>query len=166
MRNFLTRLPHFVRLQFQAAQRRRLCLLQQHSQRKADGDTGDPLNDIAGNTGPSTLEMIEDNLASMTEIAQANGIQVVLCSVLPVADYPWAPGLEPAEKIVELNAWIKKYAVRHGAIYLDYYTSVVDARKGMKAEYSEDGVHPNAAGYNVMEPLDKKAVKKALSRVK
>lgn len=123
-------------------------------------------NDIAGNTGPSTLEMIEDNLASMTEIAQANGIQVVLCSVLPVADYPWAPGLEPAEKIVELNAWIKKYAIRHGAIYLDYYTSVVDAQKGMKAEYSEDGVHPNAAGYNVMEPLAKKAVKKALSRVK
>ena len=63
-------------------------------------------------------------------------------------------------------AWIKKYAVRHGAIYLDYYTSVVDAQKGMKAEYSEDGVHPNAAGYNVMEPLAKKAVKKALSRVK
>lgn len=62
---------------------------------------------LPGIPGPSTLEMIEDNLASMTEIAQANGIQVVLCSVLPVADYPWAPGLEPAEKIVELNAWIK-----------------------------------------------------------
>jgi lysophospholipase L1-like esterase len=119
-------------------------------------------NDIAGNTGPSTLEMIEDNLASMAELAKANGIKVILCSVLPVYDYPWKPGLEPAEKIVTLNKWIKQYASLHHCDYLDYYASVVDERKGMKAEYSKDGVHPNKEGYKVMEALADKAIKKAL----
>ena len=119
-------------------------------------------NDIAGNTGPSTLEMIEDNLASMAELAKANGIRVILCSVLPVYDYPWKPGLEPAEKIVTLNKWIKEYASLHQCDYLDYYSSVVDDRKGMKAEYSKDGVHPNKEGYKVMELLAEKAIKKAL----
>lgn len=123
-------------------------------------------NDIAGNTGPSSLEMIEDNLASMTEIARANDIQVVLASVLPVCDYPWAPGLQPAEKILELNAWIKKYAARHSAVYLDYYSALVNEQKGMKSEYSVDGVHPNPDGYKIMEPLAQKAVKKALARVR
>ena len=119
-------------------------------------------NDIAGNTGPSTLEMIEDNLASMAELAKANGIRVIMCSVLPVYDYPWKPGLEPAEKIVTLNKWIKAYASKHKCDYLDYYSSVVDDRKGMKAEYSKDGVHPNKEGYKVMELLAEKAIKKAL----
>ena len=119
-------------------------------------------NDIAGNNGPSTLEMIEDNLASMAELAKANGIKVILCSVLPVYDYPWKPGLEPAEKIVTLNKWIKEYAYLHKCDYLDYFSSVVDDRKGMKAEYSKDGVHPNKEGYKVMEVLADKAIKKAL----
>jgi lysophospholipase L1-like esterase len=119
-------------------------------------------NDIAGNTGPSTLEMIEDNLASMAELAKANGIKVILCSVLPVYDYPWKPGLEPAEKIVTLNKWIKEYASLHKCDYLDYYSSEVDERKGMKAAYSKDGVHPNKEGYKVMEVLAEKAIKKAL----
>src|SRR5881392_3881142 len=76
-------------------------------------------NDIAGNTGPSTIEMIEDNLASMTEIAKANGIHVVLASVLPVSDYPWRRGLDPGPKIVAPNAWMKQYAAKAGAVYLD-----------------------------------------------
>ena len=119
-------------------------------------------NDIAGNTGPSTLEMIEDNLASMTELAQANGIRVVLSSVLPVFDYPWKPGLEPAPKIVALNAWIRNYATAHGAIYLDYYTAVADERGGMRSNLSTDGVHPNEAGYRVMAPLAEQAIARAL----
>ena len=119
-------------------------------------------NDIAGNTGPSTLEMIEDNLASMAELGKANGIKVILSSVLPVYDYPWKPGLEPAEKIVTLNKWMKDYAAKKGFYYLDYYSSVVDERKGMKTEYSKDGVHPNKAGYKVMEILAEKAINKAL----
>lgn len=121
-------------------------------------------NDIAGNTGPSTLEMIEDNLASMAELGKANGIKVILSSVLPVYDYPWKRGLEPAEKIVELNKWIKEYAAKHGCDYLDYYSSVVDERKGMKAAYSQDGVHPNKEGYKVMEVLAEKAIQKALKK--
>ncbi len=119
-------------------------------------------NDIAGNTGPSTLEMIAANIFSMAELAKANGIKVILCSVLPAFDYPWKPGLQPAEKIVELNGMIKQYALSHEIMYLDYFSSMVDHRKGMKADYSEDGVHPNKAGYEVMMALCTKAINEAL----
>nr|MBA3646431.1 hypothetical protein [Gemmatimonadaceae bacterium] len=88
-------------------------------------------NDIAGNTGPSNLGMIEDNIASMTEIAKANGIRVVLSSVLPVFDYPWKPGLNPAMTIVALNAWIKSYARKAGAVYLDYHSNMADEKLGL-----------------------------------
>jgi lysophospholipase L1-like esterase len=121
-------------------------------------------NDIAGNTGPSTLEMIEDNVASMTEIARANGIRVVLASVLPAFDYPWKPGAEPAPKIVSLNAWIRDYAAKHDAVYLDYHTPMADARQGLRAELTSDGVHPNEAGYRVMAPLAERAIAEALRR--
>jgi lysophospholipase L1-like esterase len=111
------------------------------------------VNDIAQNTGPATLEMIENNIASMAELAKANGIKVILCSVLPAYDFPWKHGLEPAEKIVILNSWIKGYALEKGFIYLDYFSFMADSRNGLKAEYSEDGVHPNKEGYKVMEGL-------------
>lgn len=119
-------------------------------------------NDIAGNTGPSTLEMIEDNITSMVEITKANNIKVVLCSVLPAYDYPWKPGLNPAEKIVELNKWIKDFADKNDDIYVDYFTSMADERNGLKKEYSADGVHPNSTGYKVMEPLVERAIEDAL----
>ena len=122
------------------------------------------VNDIAGNTGPSTIEMIGNNISSLVELSKANGIKVILSSVLPVFDFPWKSGIEPAEKIVSLNKWIKTYADKNGVIYLDYYSSMVDARKGMKVEYSEDGVHPNEAGYKVMEILVEQAIKQALNR--
>jgi lysophospholipase L1-like esterase len=121
------------------------------------------VNDIAGNTGPSTFEMIIDNISSMTELAKSNGIKVILCSVLPAYDFPWKPGSYPAEKIVELNKMIKKYADSHEIFYLDYYPSMVDSRKGMKVEYSEDGVHPNQAGYKVMMDLCSQAIKYVLT---
>lgn len=120
------------------------------------------INDIAGNTGPSTLEMIADNLASMVELAKANGIKVVLSSVLPAYDFPWRPGLHPAEKVVSLNAWIKDYAAANGCVYVDYFTPMADERNGLKAEYTYDGVHPNAAGYKVMEPLVETAIQNAM----
>ncbi|MFL5523568.1 MAG: SGNH/GDSL hydrolase family protein [Gemmatimonadaceae bacterium] len=119
-------------------------------------------NDIAGNTGPSTLEMIEDNIASMADIARANGIKVVLSSVLPVFDYPWKPGLEPAPKIIALNKWLKDYAAKHGAIYLDYHSPMADSRGGMRDGLASDGVHPNEMGYRLMAPLAEQAIQKAL----
>lgn len=119
-------------------------------------------NDIAGNTGPSTLEMIEDNIRSMTELAQANGIQVVLCSIVPAYDYPWKPGLEPAPKIMELNNRIKKYASTRGAVYCDYFSAMADDRNGLPDELSGDGVHPNKKGYAIMQPIVENAIARAL----
>ena len=121
-------------------------------------------NDIAGNTGPSTLEMIEDNLASMAELAQANGIRVVLCSVLPVFDYPWKPGLEPAPKIVALNAWIRRYAAQHGHQYADFHSAMADARQGLPPSLAEDGVHPTEAGFRMMAPIVERAIAASLAR--
>ena len=121
------------------------------------------INDIAGNTGPSTLEMIEDNLASMIDLAKINGIPVVLSSVLPAFDFPWHPGMQPAEKVVKLNVWIRNYAESKGCVYLDYFTPMADKRNGLKEELTFDGVHPNLAGYKVMEPLVESAIKKALN---
>ena len=121
-------------------------------------------NDIAGNTGPSTIEMIENNLRSMAEIAKANGIRVVMSSVLPVYDYPWRPGLEPAPKIMALNAWMKDYAAKTGATYLDYHSAMQDERHGMRAGLASDEVHPTEAGYRVMAPLAEKAIAQALRR--
>jgi lysophospholipase L1-like esterase len=121
-------------------------------------------NDIAGNTGPSTLEMIADNIISMSELAKANHIQVVLSSVLPVFEYPWRPGLNPAEKIVTLNAMLKNYAAKNGIIFLDYHTPMADERKGLKNEYTYDGVHPNEAGYKLMAAIAEEAIKKALDQ--
>lgn len=119
-------------------------------------------NDIAGNTGPSTLAMIQDNLGSMAEIARANGIRVVLSSVLPVYDYPWKRGLAPAPKIAALNSWIRRYSAETGAVYLDYHSAMVDAHGGLRAELTKDGVHPNAVGYAIMAPLAEAAIAKAL----
>jgi lysophospholipase L1-like esterase len=120
------------------------------------------INDIAGNTGPSTLEMIEDNLYSMTELAQTHGIQVVLCSILPALDFPWRPGMEPAEKVVELNKHIKEYARTHGVVYCDYFSAMADENNGLPKKLSEDGVHPNKAGYALMAPLVERAIAQAL----
>ena len=121
-------------------------------------------NDIAGNTGPSTLEMIEDNLSSMAEIAKENNIKVVLCSVLPVYDYPWKSGLEPAQKIINLNKWIKEYANKNGHIYCDYFTPMADEKNGLKTNLGNDGVHPNLDGYNMMEPIIQKAIKESFTK--
>jgi len=120
------------------------------------------VNDIAENTGPSTLEMITDNIFSMAELAKANHIKVILCSVLPAFDFPWKTGLLPAEKIVNLNKMIRKYADANGVLYLDYYSAMVNEQKGLKAAYSEDGVHPNKEGYQVMNPLVEQAITKVL----
>ncbi|WP_268846054.1 SGNH/GDSL hydrolase family protein [Flavobacterium aestivum] len=110
-------------------------------------------NDIAENTGPTTLEIILGNLISMCELAKANGIKVILSSVLPAYDYPWKSGLEPADKIETLNNMIVKYTKTNNIPYVDYYSAMVDQRKGLNSIYSKDGVHPNKEGYRVMGPI-------------
>ena len=137
-------------------------------------------NDIAHNTGPMTAEMIEENIMAMTELAQHHGIKVILCSLLPVSDYPFTrpqappPGRgpqpprvrmtvgRPPADILKLNAWIKDYAARVNAIYADYYSAVVDEKGWLKDPLSNDGLHPNAEGYKTMAPIAAAAIDKAL----
>jgi lysophospholipase L1-like esterase len=121
-------------------------------------------NDIAGNTGPETLEQIEDNLASMADLATANHIRVVLCSITPAFDYPWQPGLAPAHKIDTINAWMKGYAADKGHVYVDFHSAMKDAEDGLPPNLSKDGVHPNPAGYAIMAPLAEAGIEKALAQ--
>jgi lysophospholipase L1-like esterase len=147
------------------------------------------INDVARNTGPSTAEMIEENIMAMTELAQRHGIKVVLCSLLPVSDYPFLrqqkgdgppapprgpfPGLgpfprmkmtetHPPSDILRLNSWLKEYAQRVNAVYADYFTALVDEKGWLKDPDSADGLHPNADGYKVMAPIAAAAIEKAL----
>ncbi len=121
-------------------------------------------NDIAGNTGPSTLEMIMDNLSSMAEIAVANKIKVVLCSVLPAYDYPWKKGMEPNILIPKLNEMIKSYSEKNKIVYLDYFSAMDDGNNGLRPELTSDGVHCTFKGYEIMESLVKPAIEKALKK--
>ena len=144
-------------------------------------------NDIARNTGPMTAELIEENIMAMTELAQQHGIKVLLCSVLPVSDYPFlkqqsggsaapavaGPGRGPVTRvkmtdgrppadILKLNTWMKDYAARVNAVYVDYFAPVVDAKGWLKDGISDDGLHPNAEGYKIMAPIAAAAIEKAL----
>lgn len=129
-------------------------------------------NDIAGNTGPMTLDEIEGNLASMAELARTNKIHVVLASVMPVSNYGHdrqgnpldMRTSRPPEKILELNAWIKKYATEKGHTYLDYFSAMVDEQGLLQRDLSEDGLHPNAKGYAVMSPLAEQAIGVAIKK--
>lgn len=119
-------------------------------------------NDIAGNTGPETPEMIEDNFVSMADIARQSGIRPVIASILPAAAYPWKPSVQPADEIRALNQWLQDFCRREGLVYLDYYTAMADPQGGMKPGLSVDGVHPTAEGYAIMSPLAEKAIAQSL----
>jgi len=121
-------------------------------------------NDIAGNTGPMTIDEIFGNIRSMAELAKVNDIEVIISSVLPAYDYPWKPGLEPNKKIPSLNLLLKKYAERNDMIYLDYFTAMADDRNGLPESLANDGVHPTIAGYRIMEILAEKAIAEAFKR--
>ncbi|MEN1785557.1 MAG: SGNH/GDSL hydrolase family protein [Bacteroidota bacterium] len=110
-------------------------------------------NDIAGNTGPITLEQIRDNILSMVQLAKANNIIPVVCAVLPALDYPWSPGRAPDKNIPKLNTLLKEITLDNAIPYLDYFTAMVDTQNGLKADYTTDGVHVTPAGYAVMEQL-------------
>ncbi|HMF75761.1 MAG TPA: SGNH/GDSL hydrolase family protein [Bryobacteraceae bacterium] len=122
-------------------------------------------NDLAGNTGPVTLEDIEGNLLSMAQLAQANNIRVVFSSITPVCDYikPQTAQRPPAQ-IIAINDWMKDYAAKNGVVYLDYYSAMLDERQLLKKELTLDGLHPNDAGYEVMGPLASEAIAKALAK--
>ena len=120
-------------------------------------------NDIAGNTGPSSIDMIMDNIISMAQLARANGIRVVLCSVLPANRYKWAPDVKPADTIIELNRQIKAYAEANHIPFADYYSVLVDDQKGLNPAYRIDTAHPSLEGYKLIEPLVVKAIGQALS---
>lgn len=117
-------------------------------------------NDIAQNNGYIAPENILGNIISMAELAKANNIDVVLCSILPAYEYGWRKGLEPADKIIALNKMIKEYADRHNLTYVDYHSALKDARNGLPEKYSKDGVHPTMEGYKIMERLISEALKK------
>jgi len=120
-------------------------------------------NDIAGNTGPSTLQMIEDNFESMSEIAKANNIKLVISSILPADHYNWRPEVRPAQQIREIDTRLKALCQREGLVYLDYYTSMANAGGGLDPELAKDGVHPTGKGYAMMSPLAEKAIAEALA---
>ena len=115
-------------------------------------------NDIAGNTGKTSLDQIMANIAKMAQKANKQNISVVLCTLLPAAPYPWNPGVNPAEKIIALNKKIKAYAAKNNFGFCDYYSVTVDADKRLKKEFSGDGVHPNKKGYKAMEPVLQAAI--------
>ncbi|MFY9724092.1 MAG: SGNH/GDSL hydrolase family protein [Bryobacteraceae bacterium] len=122
-------------------------------------------NDIGGNVGPMTLEATENYLMSMVDIARANDIRIVLSSLLPVCDYIKPQTAQrPPEKILALNRWLKDYAGKNRFVYLDYFSAMVDDNGMLRRELTNDGLHPNAAGYEVMTPLAEKAIAYALAR--
>lgn len=120
------------------------------------------VNDIAGNTGPTTNEKIVENIISMIELAHANKIKVILCSVLPAANFNWRPNDKAAATIIQLNQLIKSYADKHHIPYVNYHAVMADASNGLPKEFSNDGVHPNLKGYQIMEPLLEKAIQQIL----
>jgi lysophospholipase L1-like esterase len=114
------------------------------------------INDIAGNTGPITIENTAENIISMAEIAMANNIKVYICTTLPAIDFPWSPGLNPGPKVIKLNSILKNYCTKNNITYVDYYLAMVDDKGGLKVpEFTsaDDLVHPNLAGYKVMEEI-------------
>ena len=122
------------------------------------------INDIAENTGPSTVKMISDNIISMAELAKVNGIDVIISSILPAKDISWRPRVNPQSKISAVNKIIEQYAKENGMIYLDYYSSMVDKNNGLKTYYGSDSVHPNKKGYKIMSVLAEKAIFKILNK--
>lgn len=122
-------------------------------------------NDLAGNTGPATLTQIEGNLASMAQLARANGIGVALCSLLPTVHYWWHPQVpNPAHRIAALNRWLQAYAAKEHYVYVNYYAALKDPSGALRHDLSPDGVHPSPAGYAVMAPLAQAGINEALRR--
>ncbi|MFV0622475.1 SGNH/GDSL hydrolase family protein [Sphingomonas sp. ac-8] len=121
-------------------------------------------NDIAGNTGASTMATVQGNIQSMAELARAHGIKVILASIPPAAAFPWSPGKDPAPQIAEMNAWLARYAAAEGFTYVDYHRVLATPDGAMKPGLARDGVHPTPAGYAAMRPLALAAIRRTLGR--
>ena len=122
------------------------------------------INDIAGNTGPSNVTMITNNIISMAQLAKSNKIKVIICSILPAKDFPWNPGMNPPPKILNVNQILRSYALANGMVYLDYYSLMVDESNALIDEYGSDGVHPNKEGYKVMSLLAEQEINRILNQ--
>lgn len=122
------------------------------------------INDIAGNTDPATLDMITNNILSMIDLAKVHNIKVILCSVLPAFDFPWKPNQKPADKIIALNRLLTDYAIANGIPFVDYHAAMADDQNGLALAYSNDGVHPSIAGYEIMGPLVENAIQGILAK--
>jgi len=115
-------------------------------------------NDLAGNTGPTSVDEYENNIRAMVDLAKANGVRIILSSILPTNRFPWRPELKPASRIRELNKWLQTYAAEKGELYLDYYALMVGPDGGMRPELTYDGVHPGTAGYRLMRQAAEDAI--------
>jgi lysophospholipase L1-like esterase len=122
------------------------------------------VNDIAGNTGPTTLEDIENNIASMVELAKAHGVQVILATPLPAGKFTWAPQLTPGPQVAQYADWVRRYAAAQDLVLADYYPVLATPDGALKPELGPDGVHPNKDGYALMRPITQAAIAKALKR--
>lgn len=118
-------------------------------------------NDVAGNTGPTSPEMYTNHVAAMVDLARANGIAVILGSILPAAKFPWKPALTPAPQVVALNTWLQNFAKSRGAVYADYHKALANPQGGINPDVAPDGIHPNARGYALMEPIARAAIAEA-----
>jgi lysophospholipase L1-like esterase len=121
-------------------------------------------NDIAGNTGPMTAEMSENNFRAMSDVARRHGIKVLLAPVPPAASFPWRPGLETRPRIAELNDWLKRFATESGATWVDYRRVLDDGTGAIKQGLAVDGVHPNEAGYDAMATVIEPILKRMFTR--
>ena len=120
------------------------------------------INDIAQNTGPITLKETLGNIQSMAELALAHGINPIICSVLPANSFPWRPEIIPTQQVIDLNSQLQRWALEKNLVYVDFYTPMVDEKHGLKSDLGYDPVHPNVAGYQVMEPILLKALNQLL----
>ena len=120
------------------------------------------INDIAQNTGPITLKVTLGNIQSMAELALAHGINPIICSVLPANSFPWRPEIIPTQHVIDLNSQLQQWALEKHLVYVDFYTPMVDEKHGLKSDFGYDPVHPNVAGYQVMEPILLKALNQLL----
>lgn len=122
------------------------------------------INDFLGKFEPFDIEKTKSNLSKMAQMSNEKGIKVILCSLLPVYEFPTKKHIKPATQIEELNQWIESYAKENDFRYVDYHSAMKDEKSGLKKEYTEDGIHPNIKGYDVMKPILEKVIDEVLSK--